>query len=60
MSPPQSRTAAEDMALRDKVIREKGKVRANLMRAIESGTFSQPVFGRLNEVDAELAKLRKE
>ena len=48
------------MALRDKVIRDKGKVRANLMCAIESGTFSQPVFGRLNEVDAELAKLRKE
>lgn len=51
----QFRTAAEDMPFRDKVIRDKEKVHANLMHAIESGAFSQPVIDRLNEVDAELA-----
>ncbi|MCE6949467.1 recombinase family protein, partial [Cereibacter sphaeroides] len=49
---------SEDLRLRDRRIAETEKVKANLLRAVESGTFSEVLINRLNEVDAELEEIR--
>ncbi|MGP3725083.1 hypothetical protein D1114_20695 [Cereibacter sphaeroides] len=49
---------AEDLRLRDRRIAETEKVMANLMRGIESGTYSEALITRLNEVVAELEEMK--
>ncbi|MBC2836516.1 recombinase family protein [Paragemmobacter straminiformis] len=50
----------EDLKLRDARIREHEKTKANLMKAVETGTFSAPVLERLNQVDEELKRMKTE
>ncbi|EGJ22914.1 recombinase [Cereibacter sphaeroides WS8N] len=49
---------AEDLRLGDRRIAETEKVKANLLRAVESGTFSEALITRLNEVVAELEEMK--
>lgn len=48
----------EDLRLRDARIREHEKIKANLMRAVETGTVSTPVLERLHQVHEDLERMK--
>ncbi|WP_096869857.1 recombinase family protein [Phaeobacter piscinae] len=56
----QEHEAGEALRRHDERIRETEKTHANLMRAVEGGTFSDALIERLNAVDTELKALRAE
>ena len=56
----QEHETGEALRRHDDRIRETEKTHANLVRAVEGGTFSEALIERLNAVDAELKGLRAE
>jgi len=55
----QEHETGEALRRHDERIRETEKTHANLLRAVEGGTFSDALIERLNTVDAELKELRE-
>jgi len=56
----QEHETGEVLRRHDDRIRETEKTHANLLRAVESGTYSDALIEQLNTVDAELKALRTE
>lgn len=53
-----SKTVSEELKLRDRKIAEHEVIKANLLRAVETGEISGVIISRLNEVDEELAQMK--